>query len=533
VEVNGHLQTHAVKSSKFRAWLLRQFYKATRSVPSDNALKGAIALLEARALFDGTEREVYLRVAEDSGRYYLDLCDGRWRAVEISTQGWNILDRPPVRFYRRQGMMPLPEPTRGGSIETLRGYLNLRTGQPSEEGGNAQPSKNDNEFVLVVAWILAALRPVGPYPVGEVNGQEGTAKTSMLRVLRRLVDPAKPTERGPPREERDLVIAASKGHVIAYDNLSHLPIWLSDALCRIATGGGFGTRALYTDDEEKLFSDTRPILLGAVNDVIVSGDLASRTVRFALEVMAKTRATEEYWAAFERDCPSILGVLLDAVAHGLRELPQAKERLAKEELPRMADFAVWATACETAFWDKGTFLRVYRDNIVAVTREVVESDLIGNNILRLLEKENRWKGTAGELLSRLGGIAGEQETKNKYWPQSAKSLGKRLRMVATSLKRLGIEIRFWKSGERHITIEKSKVRKETPETPERPERQKDNENSAGVSPGVSPEGTEANARPNARANPLEDDGSGRSGVSGVFSRTKPTASQFKYRQRPS
>jgi phage/plasmid primase-like uncharacterized protein len=494
VDVKDHRETHSVRSSKFRTWLVYRYYQLIKSVPNDTAVKNAIALLEARAKFDGVEREVYLRVAGHEGRIYLDLCDANWRAVEIDAEGWRVVARPPARFYRRAGTLPLPEPVRGGSIEMLRPYLNL---------------KKDDEFVLGVSWELAAMRPERPYPVLEINGREGTAKTTALRVFRKLVDPNMSALRGPPRDERDLVIAASNGHVLGYDNLSTLPDWLSDALARISTGGGFATRALYTDDDERLFADMRPILLGGINDVVVRGDLASRTIRLQLEEIpdSKRLTEEEFWRKFNVDYPSILGALLDAVSYGLRELPN----VTTESLPRMADFAQWAIACEGALWPPGTFMRVYRNNLDAVTRAVVEADLVGAAILRMMtERDNdKWSGTATELLRLLEAQAGERTAKSRHWPQSSKSLGWRLRSMATSLKRLGIEIDHETRGARRYTITKiegSGQNAENAETPKTPP-------------------PEQNAEQNAAANPLKNKEDSVSGVSGVFSPAKESAAR--------
>jgi hypothetical protein len=142
--------------------------------------------------------------------------------------------------------LPLPVPERGGSIEALRSFLNL---------------SNQNEFVLVVAWLLAALRSSGPYPLLAISGEQGSAKTVLSKLLRALVDPSVAPVRALPREERELMIAAHNGHLLAFDNLSGLPAWLSDALCRLASGGSFAVRQLYTDDEEVLFKAARPTFL--------------------------------------------------------------------------------------------------------------------------------------------------------------------------------------------------------------------------------------------------------------------------------
>src|SRR5207237_3972573 len=119
---------------------------------------------------------------------------------------------------------------------------------------------------LSASWLVATLRPTGPYPILVSHGEQGSAKSTLVRVLRSLVDPNTAALRTTPRDERDLVIAATNGWLIALDNLSHLPDWLSDALCRLATGTGFATRELYTDGEESLFVAQRPIVLDGIEE---------------------------------------------------------------------------------------------------------------------------------------------------------------------------------------------------------------------------------------------------------------------------
>jgi hypothetical protein len=161
-------------------------------------------LFEAQAQFDGPERAVHVRLAERAGYIYLDLADECWRAVEIGPSGWCIIGSPPVRFCRAAGMLPLPLPQVGGSIEEFASFLNL-------------PSRND--FVLVVAWLLATLRAGGPYPALAISGKQGSAKTVLSKLLKDLVDPNVAPVRALAREERDLVIAANNSHVLAFDNL--------------------------------------------------------------------------------------------------------------------------------------------------------------------------------------------------------------------------------------------------------------------------------------------------------------------------
>src|SRR5262245_51970970 len=333
----GHRETWPIRSKRFRTWLRRCYYHATASAPSAGVIRSALDLLEARAQFDAPEREVSTRVAEYAGRLYLDLADEHWRAVAIGPDGWRVLGCPPVRFRRAPGMLPLPVPERGGPIEALRLFLNL---------------SNENDLALVVAWLLAALRSSGPYPLLAISGEQGSAKTVLSKLLRALVDPNVAPVRALPRDERELMIAANNGHLLAFDNLSGLPAWLSDALCRIASGGSFALRRLYTDDEEVLFQTARPTVLNGIEDVIGREDLADRAIFLSLGPIGEEqrRSEAKLWREFECQRPLILGSLLDAIAHGLR----AVGSISCHQLPRMADFALWATACETAVWPAGT-----------------------------------------------------------------------------------------------------------------------------------------------------------------------------------
>src|SRR5499425_2387605 len=338
LDINGHRETWPIRSKGFRRWLARRFYDTTQGAPSSEALASALNVIEAKAHFDAPEREIYVRVGGLDGRLYLDLGDETWRAVEIDVTGWRVIDNPPVRFRRAAGMQPLPMPVRGGSVDALRSFLNLKT---------------DTDFVLAVAWALACLRDRGPYPVIGLSGEQGSAKSTLSAILRALVDPNTAPLRALPREDRDLFIAASNGHVLAFDNVSGLPAWISDTLCRLATGGGFAVRQLYTDQDEVLFNASRPVILNGIEDIVTRPDLADRAILLTLEPIPEEsrRPEAEFWAAFELECPRILGILLDAVVEGLKRLPETH----LPKLPRMADFALWASACETALWPAGTF----------------------------------------------------------------------------------------------------------------------------------------------------------------------------------
>ncbi len=435
IEVTGHRETWPVRSRGFRSWLARLFFDETGGAPNGEAMQAALVLIEARCQFGGDERPVFLRVGGHEGRIYLDLCDAAWRAVEIDADGWRVVSDPPVRFRRHSGMLPLPVPERGGSIADLRPFLNVA---------------GDDAFALAVAWLLAALRDSGPYPVLAIAGEQGSAKSTFTKVLRALVDPNAAPLRALPREDRDLFIAATNGHTLAFDNISGLPHWISDTLCRLATGGGFAVRQLYSDQDEVLFDAQRPVILNGIEDFVARPDLGDRAIMLALEAIPDEARRPEgtLWAAFEVARPRILGALLDAVSHGLRELPRTN----LDRLPRMADFALWATACEGAYWPAGTFMAAYDGNCSEAVEIAIDGDAVAREVRELVARMNFWGGTAKDLLGALNDQAGEKATRAKEWPQTAKALSGRLRRAAPVLRKAGVGVRLGHRTERGYTI---------------------------------------------------------------------------------
>jgi len=428
--IDGHWETWPLRSKRFGAWLRQHYYERTWDAPSPAALNAALNVLEAQAQFDGPQRSVSVRLAEQDGLIYLDLADEFWRCIEIGPSGWRLAQDPPVRFRRSAGMQPLPFPVRGGSIEALAPFLNLAS---------------ESDFVLIVAWLLGALRAGGPFPVLAIAGEQGSAKTVLSKLLRALVDPSMAPVRALPRDERELFIAASHSHVLAFDNLSGLPPWLSDTLCRLTSGGAFSTRRLFTDQDEIVFAAARPIILNGIEDIITRPDLADRAILLTLAPIAERQRRPEHvlWREFELSRPYILAALLDAAAHGLRMLPQVRLK----RLPRMADFALWATACESAIRPAGTFQATYSSNRREAIENIVDADPVAAHVRELMADRAQWTGSASDLL--------QAGTDRPGWPKSARALAGRLRRAQAFLRTLGIEIVFGREGRmgrRTITI---------------------------------------------------------------------------------
>ncbi len=441
VNVSGHLETWLIRLRGFQDWLRRRFYESEGSAPSAQSLQEALDVLQGRAQFDGETREVHTRVAEHDGAIYLDLCDERWRVVRVTPDGWQVLENSPVKFRRAKGMLPLPEPARGGRVELLRNFVNV----------------NAEDWPLLAGWLVATYRPGKPFPVLALHGEQGSAKSTTAKVLRSLIDPNKADLRSEPREERDLMIAAKNGWLISLDNLSHIKPWLSDALCRLATGGGFAVRQNYTDDEEIIIEAKRPILLNGIEELATRSDLLERAIVLILPTIPEgNRRTEaKFWREFETARPLILGALLDAVSGALRNY----EGVRIERLPRMADFAQWATAAEIPLGLRlGAFMAAYTGNRASSNDLALESSPVAAAVLSFMSVEEDWQGTSSELLKTLNDRTGEDMQRQQGWPKAANALSGVLKRLAPNLRAAGVNVtrpnRAGKNGARLIQLER-------------------------------------------------------------------------------
>jgi hypothetical protein len=400
----GRADHWPVESRDLKRWLRARYYLEHEKAPRSEAIKDALGVLEGRAM-GGPEHEIHTRIAGHDGRIYIDLADRERHIVEIARGGWRVIHDAPVRFRRPAGTLPLPVPQRGGSIDELRPLINV---------------SSKDEWNLLVGFIVGALHPKGPY---------------LVLVL--LLDPKDAPLRRPPREERDLGIAARHGRVLAFNNVSHLSDNLSDALSSLATEGGFVTRALFTDDEEARFRDRRPIILNGIPDFVTRGDLADRSVKLTLARISSDRRLEEaqILQEFEERLPRILGALYDAVAHALATA--ASVVLAHP--PRMADAARWITAAEPALrWEPGTFVAAFDRALGDASTAVVESNPVALAIVALA-RTREWRGTAGELVKVLT-AENDQAAKDKQWPRTPQAMASELRRCAPELLAVGVEV---------------------------------------------------------------------------------------------
>jgi hypothetical protein len=283
VSVHGYRNTWQLTSDEFGNWLIHRYFTLKRQAPALGPMKQAIRTLTAYAKFEcGLQHKVNLRVAKLDGKIYVDIGDPQWTAIEIDASGWRVVDNAPVRFRRTPGMRALPLPEHGGSIEQLRPLVNL----------------SDDEFVLFLAWLLDALCPGRPHPLLYLAGDEGSAKSTAAKIARSLIDPNLFPLRSLPSSVRELFVGVNNSFVLAFDNASVIVNSLSDALCQVATGSGFGTRKFFTNTAEVLIGEFRSVIITGLGNAITRSDLADRAVIINMSRIApeRLRSEQEIWS---------------------------------------------------------------------------------------------------------------------------------------------------------------------------------------------------------------------------------------------
>lgn len=418
VRTGNRLAVVAVCGSEYREILGREFFAATGKGANRNAVGDAVSTLAAIAKYEGAREAVFLRVADTGDGIEIDIGDDTGDAVIVTAGEWRI-GRPSVNFRRSGKPQGLPRPG-NADFGKIWSHVNV-----SEE-----------DRPLVAAWLLAAMRPRGPYPIALLIGEQGTGKSSTSRALKRLTDPSAVMLRGPPREDRDLLVAAISSWCVALDNLSGINPQLSDCLCRLSTGGGFSARKLYSDTDETLLEVQRPAIINGIDDIANRPDLADRCLHLLLPPLASRRTEAEMARAFDADAPGIFAALLDGLA--LAAKSHAAVRL--EKPPRMADFAAWAVAGLPALGITGAaFLDAYQRNRAELAELAVEASPVASALVAYMDSRDKWEGSSADLLGRLAdaspGAAGGQS-----WPRSPKGLLGALRRVAPALRAAGITV---------------------------------------------------------------------------------------------
>ncbi len=418
-----HREVHAIESKGYREHLAAEYYASAEKGCSRNAMTDAIDTLGAQARFSGDLRQVWLRTAREDGALVIDRGDPEWSEIHVDVTGWGVQPGGGVMFRRAHRMLPLPLPEEPEHPAAAFGRL--------WKYANVTP----DDRVLVAAFILGAFKPEGPYPLLMVSGEQGTGKSTFSRLLKRLIDPSAAPLRQPPKEPRDVLVAAINTWLLCLDNLSWLPPELSDTLCRISTGGAISERTLFSNLDETLVEVQRPVVMNGIEELATRPDLAQRGIHVELDPVKRVIPEAQLLREFDADAPAIFGAVLSALALCV----STHERVQLDPMPRMADFACWAAAGLGALgYTTRSFLDAYTANQNAGLQLGLDSSPVGRAVTQFMRDRSEWEGTATELLAGLRDLADPNDKNSKQWPKVPRALSAALTRLGPALRSVGI-----------------------------------------------------------------------------------------------
>ena len=417
--------TFAVRSQAFKQLLQKTHFQKHGYALKPDDLKSTLQAAEGEAIFGGKIKSVYVRVASSTSEIIIDIGDKTSSVVRVDSSGWEILSDPPVPFHRSTNLeaIVIPQKFKGDAqgVELLKPFINVQS---------------EDDWILIISWLLATFLPSGSFPILVVQGEQDSGKSSLTRLIRSIIDPRTEGIRRLPNSARDISIAAQHNHILAFDNLSGIAHKMSDILCTLSTGAGFATRQLYTDSDELIVNAQCPIIVNGIDEIARRPDLLSRSIVLRLPRLQSRLTESELKEKISKIMPRVLGGLLNAASIGLGRL----ESIGTQDLPRMADFARWVIACEPGLpWNAGDFLNAYRKNLAGSEADQLELDPLADVLLQFVDTKKHkfdtiWEGSPSDLMKILRPFDTEPDPRKQALPATPNWLMNRLKRLNPMLR---------------------------------------------------------------------------------------------------
>ena len=439
IKIDNHYETWPIRGKIFRQWLIKKFWTVTNKAPHKDTLSGAISLAEAKANCDGIKYKLHNRFASKDGTIWYDLTNEKWQQVKITPDSWKVIDDVPVLFKRYSHQLDQVHPQIGGDIRLLLRYVNI--------------TDADTQLLLLV-FIVSCYVPDIAHVILVLHGSQGSSKSMLSKLLRRIVDPSRIDAAHLPTRMEEVVQVLAHHAFVIFDNVSYVSPEISDLLCKAVTGSGFTKRELFTNDDDIIYSFRRCIGINGINLVSTRPDLLERSLLIGLErIPPESRKTEEeLLKAFEKDIPFILGSIFDTLTRAMN----IHQTIEVPSLPRMADFAKWGCAISEALgYTKEDFLRAYTKNIEQQKDTALSESPVAQAILSFVGDKDEYSATPTVFYKELTDHAAfdlKIDTRGDSWPKAPNYLTRRLNELKVNLADAGIGFNTSADHERRIRI---------------------------------------------------------------------------------
>ena len=438
-----HLEILMLSGDKFRYYLARLFRQHHKNkVCSRDSITSAVNTLCADAEYDGEVIPLHLRVARGSKAnirtmpncLYYDLTDKSHRIVEISANGWRIIygsDPKVPLLFKRHNQISQVEPDREYNSDIFDRFINLTN------------IRNEDHKLLVKIYIVSLFIPDIVHPILTTYGPKGAAKSFLLGLIKKLVDPSRPTLLTLLKNIPEFIQQVNHNYLAFYDNVKYIPYWLSDEICKAVTGIGHTKRKLYSDDEDIVYEHKRCISLNGINVALTEPDALDRSIFIELiDIDEKERRKEEdLWSEFEVIKPKLLAYIFDNVSKAIKN----KQNLHLSTLTRMADFEEWGEAISRALgYDEMDFVDAYRRNRNEQNIVAVSENIVGTLLVKFVEdasakdnnQDTKFELSPDSLYQELVNFAEKANINinTRQFPKTGDVLIKRLNLIRSNLK---------------------------------------------------------------------------------------------------
>jgi DNA polymerase I len=421
--INGCTQNHPLMSSNTAILLKRKYKQCNGKHIDKEVLKDFLEDKENDAICDGEVYDTFLRTARHKNDIYLFMGDSAWRVVKITADGWEFLTgNPPVKFIKTKTTHLFSEPDKRGDFSPLQTIFNL----------------NRHNYVMLITWLVYANHPDTPYPVLAIDGSAGTFKSTLVKLIRMVIDPRSIDFLNPPKKEKEMYDHGINVHMMAYDNISSLKQSIMDTMSSISTGTADTTHEFYQTRGENIVSLMRPLVITSVNPVIRASDLLDRTVRLHLQESDRQRQTaKNIDQLLDNAAPKIFGAILNAMSCALKNVDQVPPL--PNEL-RMMDFTQWSVAAEPSLGiEQGEFLKTALQNKRNAMQSIADDDLFILLIHDFMVDHQQWEGSAAELLGLLRKRVPPEISHAPSFPKQPNYIARNLNANQPVLKNFGVK----------------------------------------------------------------------------------------------
>lgn len=434
IKIGDHYEVLPMSGSRFKHWLAMIYHDRTGNLLNEADISNVLQVAKGHALFKGKQQRLELRLAvvfdEGTDRpvtIYYDLIDPNWQCIKITAQGWTK-EQCPLLFRRYNLNKAQVEPSRNYPEDIFDQFMRLTNVVRSD-------------WLLVKCYVISLFMSDMAKAVLMPYGEKGSAKSTLMRLIKSMVDPSSVEFLSIPHDRNQLVQNLSHNYIGYYDNVSYIVGWLSDEFCKAVTGSGLAKRALYTDDDDIVYSFRRALGFNGISLAATRPDLLDRGISIRLQRIPKNlrKGDKQLEAEFERIRPQLLGYIMDTLVKVLQRWGTVK----LAEYPRMADFAQFCElAAQCMGYKANEFTAAYAQNIERHTKEAIVASPVASAIVKMMEDRERFEGTVSDLMVELEPIAAKMrwDLRSKQWPSTPQALGRRLNESMTDLREVGIII---------------------------------------------------------------------------------------------